>query len=180
MSSEEALAILKKVDGQLEAPPAVEARLMEAVRRRHAARERRAMIALAAALAVAVWVGRMGRTGDSPPPLPTASLRQASPVAASPAAPLRILPVPSAPPPVRLQHVAQPAPREIVTDFFPLMDVAPPLGRGQLLRVAVPASEMRAVGLPVREEQLDETVQADVLVGEEGMARAIRFVSLLK
>jgi hypothetical protein len=64
-----------------------------------------------------------------------------------------------------------------VTDFFPLMDVAPPLGRGQLLRVAVPASAMRSVGLPVREERLDEPVQADVLVGEEGMVRAIRFVS---
>jgi hypothetical protein len=69
------------------------------------------------------------------------------------------------------------SPREIVTDFFPLMDVAPPLGRGQLLRVAVPARTMRSVGLPVREERLDEPVEADVLIGEEGMVRAIRFVS---
>ena len=57
--------------------------------------------------------------------------------------------------------VAEP-PSEIVTDFFPLMDVAPPLGRGELLRVAVPASAMRSVGLPVREERLNDPVQADV------------------
>ena len=68
-------------------------------------------------------------------------------------------------------------PREIVTEFFPLMDVPPPFERGQLLRVVVPASTMRTVGLPVNPERLSERVQADVLVGEEGMARAIRFVS---
>ncbi len=57
------------------------------------------------------------------------------------------------------------------------MNPAPPFERGQILRVDVPASAMRAVGLPVREERLADRVQADVLVGEEGMPRAIRFVS---
>jgi hypothetical protein len=71
----------------------------------------------------------------------------------------------------------KPQPREVVTDFFPLMDVPPPFERGQLLRVVVPASTMRTVGLPVNPDRLSERVQADVLVGEEGMARAIRFVS---
>lgn len=69
------------------------------------------------------------------------------------------------------------APREIVTDFFPLMDVPPPFERGQLLRVVVPVATMRTVGLPVSPERWSDRVQADVLVGEEGMARAIRFVS---
>ena len=74
---------------------------------------------------------------------------------------------------------AEPAPqsREVVTDFFPLMDPAPPLGRGQLLRVELPASAMQMVGLPVREERLADPVEADVLLGEEGLPRAIRFVS---
>jgi hypothetical protein len=70
-----------------------------------------------------------------------------------------------------------PKPQEIVTDFFPLMDPAPPLGRGQLLRVELPASAMQMVGLPVREDRLADSVEADVLVGEEGLPRAIRFVS---
>jgi hypothetical protein len=68
------------------------------------------------------------------------------------------------------------SPAEIVTEFFPLMNPAPPLGRGQLLRVELPASAMQMVGLPVHEEHLSDAVQADVLVGEEGLPRAIRFV----
>ncbi len=41
----------------------------------------------------------------------------------------------------------------------------------------VPASTMRKVGLPVNEDRLTDRVYADVLVGQEGLARAIRFVS---
>jgi hypothetical protein len=65
---------------------------------------------------------------------------------------------------------------ETVTDFFPLLDHAPPFERGEILRVNLPASVMQTVGLPVREERLGDRVQADVLVGEEGLPRAIRFV----
>jgi hypothetical protein len=54
--------------------------------------------------------------------------------------------------------------------------VPPPFGRGELIRMTVPAATMRGVGLQVREDQLSQPVQADVLVGEEGLARAIRFV----
>ena len=67
---------------------------------------------------------------------------------------------------------------EIVTEFFPLMDPAPPFERGQLLRVELPASAMQIVGLPVREEYLAQPIHADVLVGEEGLPRAIRFVKI--
>jgi hypothetical protein len=66
--------------------------------------------------------------------------------------------------------------QETVTDFFPLLDHAPPFERGEILRVNLPASVMQTVGLPVREERLGDRVQADVLVGEEGLPRAIRFV----
>lgn len=67
-------------------------------------------------------------------------------------------------------------PREIVTDFFPLIDAPPPIGRGELVRVMVPASTMRTVGLPVNEDRLTDQVKADVLVSEDGLATAIRFV----
>jgi hypothetical protein len=76
----------------------------------------------------------------------------------------------------KLGALRQPERREVVTDFFPLMSPAPPFERGQMLRVQLPAAAMRTVGLPVREEHLADPIQADVLVGEEGMARAIRFV----
>ena len=63
-----------------------------------------------------------------------------------------------------------------MTEFFPLIDSAQPFERGQMLRVQLPAAAMRNVGLPVREDHLADPIQADVLVGEEGMPRAIRFV----
>lgn len=72
--------------------------------------------------------------------------------------------------------MAKQRPRETVTDFFPWADSALPFERGQLLRVELPAGVMRSVGLPVHEDHLGDLVQADVLVGEEGLPRAIRFV----
>jgi hypothetical protein len=67
---------------------------------------------------------------------------------------------------------------ESVTPFYSLMDVQPPFERGELLRVVVPASTMRTVGLRVDERDLKDPVQADILVGQEGLARAIRFVDV--
>jgi hypothetical protein len=66
-------------------------------------------------------------------------------------------------------------PLEIATDFFPLVDFAPPADDTELVRVNLPASAMREVGLPVREDRLEDRVQADVLVSN-GIATAIRFV----
>ena len=83
-------------------------------------------------------------------------------------------PVPS--PKLAAVHEAQ-AP-EIVTEFFPLMDPAPPFQRGRILRIELPASAMEMVGLPVHEQHRNDPVQADVLIGEEGLPRAIRFVKL--
>jgi hypothetical protein len=67
--------------------------------------------------------------------------------------------------------------KEVVTPFIPLMAVQPPFERGEVVRVVVPAEMMRDVGLPVTDAQLTGQVEADVLVGQEGLARAIRFVS---
>ncbi len=91
------------------------------------------------------------------------------------------VPASSKPKPVRrAKRVVKPPPeppQEIATEFFPLMAAPPPFERGQLVRVIVPAATMRTVGLPIPPERWNDRVQADVLVGEEGMARAIRFVS---
>lgn len=71
---------------------------------------------------------------------------------------------------------APPELREVATDFYPLLDVMPPFEHGRLLRVTVPVRTMYQVGLPVSADRWQERVEADVLVGEEGIARAIRFV----
>lgn len=65
---------------------------------------------------------------------------------------------------------------EVATDFFPLLEVIPPFERGRILRTTVPAATMREVGLWVHPDRLYEPVEADVLVGNDGIARAIRFV----
>ena len=50
-------------------------------------------------------------------------------------------------------------------------------GEGQIVRLEVPATTLRAFGVtaPAR-TQRDAPVLADVLIGEDGVARAIRFV----
>jgi hypothetical protein len=128
-----------------------------------------AAVGLAAAAALLVSL----RTTPEPirEPYPVA-VREPQPVEQPP---IQVVTV--APKPVRRAKRAQPPPHEVVTEFYPLMDAPPPFERGQLLRVVVPASTMRSVGLPVSPQRWADRVQADVLVGEEGMARAIRFVS---
>ena len=78
--------------------------------------------------------------------------------------------------PVKARRARARGPREIVTEFFPLIDAPPPIERGEVFRVTVPAAAMRTVGLPVAEDRLSDRVQADVVVSEDGLATAIRFV----
>lgn len=70
------------------------------------------------------------------------------------------------------------AKNEIMTEFIPLVDFAniSELDRGRLLRVQVPRSTLLSFGLPVNEARADEPLIADLLVGDDGLARAIRFV----
>jgi hypothetical protein len=66
---------------------------------------------------------------------------------------------------------------EVMTDFIPLMQGAR-LAQGdggRLVRVELPRSALASFGLPVNAEA-GGRVKADVLLGEDGLARAIRFV----
>jgi hypothetical protein len=67
---------------------------------------------------------------------------------------------------------------EIVTEFMPLTYGAAlnPNEGGQLVRVELPRSALASLGLPVNVERSNERVKADVLLGHDGLARAIRFV----
>jgi anti-sigma factor RsiW len=70
------------------------------------------------------------------------------------------------------------APREFVTQFFPVMqgDELIPLEGGQLVRVRMPRSNLISLGIPFNQERASETIKADVLVSNDGLARAIRLV----
>ncbi len=70
-----------------------------------------------------------------------------------------------------------PAAAESVTEFMPLVaGSAPPMTSGRLVRVEVSRSALASLGLPVDMTRAGETVKADVLLGEDGLARAIRLV----
>ncbi|HCX30669.1 MAG TPA: hypothetical protein DHU55_13025 [Blastocatellia bacterium] len=68
--------------------------------------------------------------------------------------------------------------REVATDFMPLGYISSMnLQDGaQLVRVELPRSAMVSFGLPVNMDRYGERVKADVLVGADGLARAIRFI----
>jgi hypothetical protein len=160
----ELLKALADHDRELEAPRAVERRLRAAFRKKHAPRPKWPYFALAAAALIAL----LFVVKPAPRLVPQAVETQIfiPPVLAT----AEVKPV------VRKAVHRKPPPHEVVTEFYPLMEDPPPFERGELLRVSLPAVAMRGVGLPVNEDRLAETVQADVLVGQEGLARAIRFV----
>ena len=68
--------------------------------------------------------------------------------------------------------------REIATDFMPLgyLNPATLQDGGQIIRVELPRSALVNFGLPVNMNRYHEKVKADVLLGVDGMAHAIRFV----
>lgn len=68
--------------------------------------------------------------------------------------------------------------REIVTQFYPINQTSEliPLEGGQIVRVKMPRTNLVPLGIPVNQERVDETVLADVLVSNDGLARAIRLV----
>lgn len=67
---------------------------------------------------------------------------------------------------------------EIATDFMPLTyeSDSQPMESGQLIRVQVPRTALASFGLPVNFERANETIKADLLLAEDGSARAIRFI----
>jgi hypothetical protein len=159
MSVEDLLKSLAESDRNLEARPAVEAQLRSAFKRKYS-RRTWPYFALAAAAAVVFTISIPRK------PAETMKIAVAAPSVA-------VVPLPRPAPP-KVFHPQQP--KEVVTEFYSLMDVQPQFDGGSLLRVSLPASAMRTVGLPVSEDHQSDLVQADVLVGEEGLARAIRFV----
>jgi len=75
-------------------------------------------------------------------------------------------------------EVANHVTREIATDFMPLgyLNTATLQDGGQIVRVELPRSALVSFGLPVNMDRYNERVKADVLLGVDGLAHAIRFV----
>jgi hypothetical protein len=67
---------------------------------------------------------------------------------------------------------------EALSDFIPLthLSSATAIESGQVIRVKVPLSAFIAFGLPVSPEHADQLVNAEVVVGDDGVERAVRLV----
>ena len=71
---------------------------------------------------------------------------------------------------------------EVTTAFLPLMYSAVPATRAHLVRIEVPRTALASFGLGAIDSVpgASGTVLADLLVGEDGLARAVRFVQPTK
>jgi hypothetical protein len=69
-------------------------------------------------------------------------------------------------------------PYEVTTDYYPLVagaDLASMDG-GQVVRMRVPRASLSTLGFQMDSDRPDDDVTADVVLGNDGIARAIRFV----
>lgn len=59
---------------------------------------------------------------------------------------------------------------------LPEADELPPMESAMVVRVELPMSSLRLMGVPVSDERADEAVEADVLLAQDGLARGVRLV----
>jgi len=160
--------------------PAQEQRLLAAFDDHHspAARARRrasqrAVAAIGLFAAAATLVFAVTRPERAAKPLPLEARNPAAQL--SPAALVQGLE------PARVSQPALPAlparPAQTAFVMWPGAHDLPRFESGQLMRVEMPASVVLSLGLrPSRPLRNDGTVQTDVLVGQDGFARAVRLV----
>lgn len=76
------------------------------------------------------------------------------------------------------QHLQERSGAEVATDFFPLTYTAESAApeSGHVVRVKISRTALIAVGLPMNVARAGELITADVVIGDDGLARAIRFI----
>jgi len=149
-----------------------------------------AMAAIAAGLLIAALLLTGGRTARVVAPVKTPVAVAPGPVAPpvarreqQPATPLvasKVVGVRKVGPRRRApaQAVKVEEPTEVATDFFEIPYAEPlrPEERADVFRVQMPRANMAVFGLPVSGGRLDSRITADVLTGEDGVIRAVRFI----
>lgn len=185
----EVLAECGAQDERRSAPPAVERVLLTALReRRQGLRRRRSTWiasasagAVAAVLCIAAVVALTRPARSRPvavaPPPPAPKTQVTTPVYRQLKKPRpRALRAANRKPAQPRKAENAPGNREIVTDFMPVVYDPDPVERGSVVRVRLPRAALLTFGFPVNELRAEEPINADVLLGEDGLARAVRFV----
>jgi len=156
------------------APAYIERRLLAEFRQRSRARRRNmwwmgsSAAAIAAAVAVAFWIHPAPRKAG--PAAPGVDRVQTPNVMTAATAPVFQ-------PAVRIQKAAT-RPNRAAMTFYPLPDseALPPLENATVVRVQLPMSSLRVMGFPIDENRAGDRIEADVLLGQDGLARGVRFV----
>jgi len=148
-------------DSPRQAPAHVEARLLGEFRSRSRARLRNRWLVFSGG---AIAAGIVMFVSLRPAPAPT-ELHKA-PVSQSAPAELAVAPGDDT------------ATGEVAENFYrlPDADILPPLDSAVIVRVQLPLSSLAAMGVPVDEDRASESVQADLLLGQDGLARGVRFI----
>ncbi len=178
------LAELRGSMGDFEAPASIRPVVLEAFRasrrRGPAVFYRWGAIAACAALLAAGLYWAWGRTARAP--VARVPVVNAPAVVRNfvPPAPEHVVARATRPLRRRVSPSRSPVPQELATSFFALPYAAPlsPEDGGQVVRVTLPRSAMSSVGLPVNEDRWYDRVPADVVLGQDGIARAVRFVKV--
>lgn len=134
-------------DGPSEAPPHVETQLRAAFRRRKRRRNLRIwapVFAMAAAVAVVLLFSGKQHGAHQPAA-------------------------------VAVQTVV-PASADDDSDFYPLpeAEALPPVENAMVVRVQLAVSSLQLMGVPIDDQRADASVQADLLLGQDGLARGVR------
>ena len=70
--------------------------------------------------------------------------------------------------------------RELVTEFFPLTYSNVPARSGYVVRMQVPRAALASFGAAAFSRDASPQVLADVVIGDDGLARAVRFVQVIR
>jgi hypothetical protein len=176
------LAAWAEASSAEQAPPRLEQKLIEAFRQNSApARRSRRWIPVVAAGSIAAAALLVKLLTPAAPPIaqapPAPRVEAVETVSATPVI------VPEPPPKIRparrvVRRARPTPPAQAQLDFLPVAqgDGWTPLDGGRLVRVGLPRTALRVFGLPMDEERAQEQVQADVMLSNDGLLRAIRFV----
>jgi hypothetical protein len=157
-----------------QAPSRVEEKLRAAFRRQPApVRHGRRWLGIAAAASIAAAILLFKLPAPrvvAPPPPPPKAVTVAQ-------APAPVIDIKKSRQAIRRPR-RKPVQPEIATEFLPVAqaDGWTPLDGGRLMRVKLPRSALSEFGLPVGVERGPERIQADVVLSNDGLLRAIRFV----
>jgi hypothetical protein len=79
---------------------------------------------------------------------------------------------------VAIQATAPAIEDESDASFYPLpeAEVLPAVESAMVVRVQLPVSSLQLMGVPISNERAGASVEADLLLGQDGLARAVRLV----